>query len=264
VTVLAGVGESFADTVLNGPLLLGMAVAALAGLVSFASPCVLPLVPGYLGYITGLSGADATDGGAGSVGLRRAVTGRAVVGTVLFVLGFTAVFVSYGAAFGNIGARLLAYQDVIQRVMGVVLILLGLAFLGLIPSLQRELRFRWLPRAGLAGAPLLGVLFGIGWTPCIGPTLGAVQTLAFSAGGAGRGAILSVFYSLGLGVPFILAAAGFRLGVDRFRWLRRGAPHIMRVGGVLLLAIGVLLVGGWWDTLMIQFRIWTSNFGTVI
>lgn len=153
-----------------------------------------------------------------------AVTGRAVVGTVLFVLGFTAVFVSYGAAFGNIGARLLAYQDAIQRVMGVVLILLGLAFLGLIPSLQRELRFRWLPRAGLAGAPLLGVLFGIGWTPCIGPTLGAVQTLAFSAGGAGRGAILSVFYSLGLGVPFILAAAGFRLRVDRFRWLGRDAP----------------------------------------
>jgi len=274
----AGVGDRFASTVTGGPLLLAVAVAALAGLVSCASPCVLPLLPGYLSYVTGLAGADVTGtargvsptGGAGparvgvATAVRRSARGRVVVGALLFVLGFTAVFVSYGTALGGLGARLVEYQGVLQRVFGAVVIVLGLAFLGLVPALQREVRVRRLPAAGLAGAPLLGALFGIGWTPCVGPTLGAVQTLAFSTASAGRGALLSAAYSLGLGLPFLAVAFGLRRVVGALAVVRRHSRAVQRAGGVMLLAVGVLLVGGWWDALTIQLRVWTSGFGTVI
>lgn len=266
------VGQRFADTVLSGPLGMALVVSALAGLVSFLSPCVLPLVPGYLSYVTGMAGADiATEGmprGAATLAGDRAVATRGryrtVLGALLFVLGFTAVFVSYGLAFGNLGRLLMEYQSVIQRVLGGVTVLMGLAFLGLLPALQRDVRVHRLPAAGLAGAPLLGVLFGVGWTPCVGPTLGAVQTLALDSGTAGKGALLSAAYSLGLGLPFLLAAFGLRRGAGAVEVLRRHSRIITRVGGMMLLLIGLLLLGGWWDDLTIQLSVWAAGFGTII
>lgn len=253
------VGERFADVVLDGPVVLALMVSALAGLVSFLSPCVLPLVPGYLSYVTGMAGAEAS---CGAVAVRG--RNRTVAGAVLFVLGFTAVFVGYGVAFGNLGGLLFEYQAVLQRVLGAVTVVMGLGFLGLLPVLQREIRVRRLPAAGLAGAPLLGALFGIGWTPCIGPTLGAVQALAFDSGAAGKGAVLSAAYSLGLGVPFVLVALGLRRGTAALAVLRRHSRAITRVGGAMLVGIGLLLLTGWWDTITIQLRVWTSESGTVI
>ena len=197
--VALDLGSWFRDTALDGSLLLAVPVAMVAGLVSFFSPCVVPLLPGYLSYATGLSGAD----------LESARRGRMLAGSLLFVLGFTAVFVSYGALFGAAGNWLLEYERQIEIVMGLLIIVLGLAFAGVIPLFQRDLRFHRLPAVGLAAAPLLGALFGIGWTPCIGPTLSAVSTLAFNEGTAGRGALLSACYCLGLGVPFIVVALAF-------------------------------------------------------
>ncbi len=182
--------------VTDGPLLVAALVAAVAGLVSFLSPCVLPLVPGYLSYVGGLSGTEATATGTGSgrrsgrrrVATRARVRSRTVLGAVLFVLGFTVVFVAYGVLFGRLGGLLIEHQRLLERILGVVVILLGLAFLGWLPGVSRELRIHRFPSAGLIGAPLLGIVFGLGWTPCIGPTLGAVQSLALSTAGAGRGA----------------------------------------------------------------------------
>lgn len=262
-SLASGLGTQFASTVTSGPLLVAIGVAAVAGLVSFASPCVLPLVPGYLAYVAGLSGADTT-ARAGGAPPGLLVRGRVFVGALLFVLGFTAVFVSYGTALGNLGASLIRYQDPIQRVLGAVTIVLGLTFLGLIPLLQREVRIHRLPTAGLAGAPLLGVLFGVGWTPCVGPTLGAVQTLAFTAASAGRGALLAAAYCLGLGIPFLLAALGMRGSLGGFAFLRRHSRTVMRCGGAMLIVIGALLLGGWWNALTIQLRVWSSGFSTVI
>ena len=173
-------GDSFSDTVVNGSLLLALGVAAIAGLVSFLSPCVLPLVPGYLSYVTGLTGVD----------LASARRGRMLLGALLFVLGFTVVFVSYGVLFGGLGTLLLREQEWITRVLGVVTIVLGLVFMGYVPGLQREWRIYRVPTLGLVGAPLLGVLFAIGWVPCIGPTLGTILTLAVDQGSAARGAVL--------------------------------------------------------------------------
>jgi len=243
------------QTVLTGALLAAIPIAMFAGLVSFFSPCVLPLVPGYLSYVTGVTGSDLGD----------AKRGRMVAGASLFVLGFSAVFVSGGALFGNFGSVLLAHRQTLTRVFGVLTIVLGLAFMGIVGGLtQREFRFRYRPALGLAGAPLLGVLFGVGWTPCVGPTLGAVQTLAFSAASAGRGALLSAAYCLGLGIPFLLAALGFRSSLGAFAALRRHSRRVMQIGGIMLIAIGVLLVGGWWNDVTIQLRVWTSGFTTAI
>ncbi|BBA99392.1 putative cytochrome C biogenesis membrane protein [Actinacidiphila reveromycinica] len=240
-----------ADTVTSGALVAAIPVAMLAGLVSFASPCVLPLVPGYLSYVTGVTGSDLADA-------RR---GRMLAGSLLFVLGFSAVFVSGGALFGNFGAELFAHRQVLVRVFGSLTIVLGLAFMGLIGGItQREFRFHYRPGVGLAGAPLIGAMFGLGWTPCVGPTLGAVQSLAFSNASAGRGALLMAFYCLGLGVPFVVAAVAFRRTLGAFGWVKRHYAWVMRIGGGMLVAVGVLLVTGVWDHITYQMQIWSTGF----
>lgn len=266
----------FQHAVLDGPLAVAALVALLAGVVSFLSPCVLPLVPGYLSYVTGLTGPDVSvdttssytstgastgPGGGVATAVRSASKVRTFAGASLFVLGFSVVFVSYGALFGGLGRALFVHQRLIERILGAVTILLGLAFIGLIPGLQRELRIHRLPSAGLLGAPLLGVVFGLGWTPCVGPTLGAVESLAFTSASAGKGAFLSAVYCIGLGVPFVLAAFGFRWLVGTFAAIRRHAVWVTRIGGVLLVVLGVLLVGGWWDHLMDTMRAWAGSHG---
>jgi len=234
-----------------------IAVAVLAGLVSFLSPCILPLVPGYLSYMTGLSGAELDDPGAAE---RGRVRGRILLGTTLFVLGFTAVFVSYGALFGGLGRALATHQGVVERIIGAVVIVLGLAFLGLVPGLDREVRLRRLPVSGLAGAPLLGVVFGIGWTPCVGPTLGAVQGLAYTSASAGRGAVLSAAYCAGLGLPFLGVGLGYRRLLGALGVVRRHARWVTRAGGALLVVLGLLLLTGLWDDLTISLRDWAGSF----
>jgi cytochrome c-type biogenesis protein len=227
----------------SGPLVLAAGVALLAGMVSFASPCVVPLVPGYLAYLTALVGTDT-----------EAENGRKakVLGAVgLFVLGFTVVFaLSVGGLVWWFSDVLLENQDVLQRVGGVVIIALSLVFVGLIPGLQRDIRFHKVPRMGLAGAPVLGAIFGLGWTPCIGPTLSGVLIIASSTGGtAARGFFLVLLYCLGLGLPFLLIALGARWTVRANGWLRRHARAIQLTGGGLLFVVGVLLVTGLWGEL---------------
>lgn len=237
--------HSIGTTVAYGPLLVAIPIAILAGLVSFLSPCCLPLVPGYLGYVSGAAGADAAAPAAGAP--RRSV---AVTGTALFVLGFAVVFTSYGALFGAAGSALIRYQDVIIRLLGLLTIVLGLMFagvLGAIPGLSRTFRLGSRPRVGVAGAPLLGVMFGVGWTPCIGPTLAVVLSMATTTGTAGRGAVLSFAYSLGLGIPFLLAAFGISRAFRAFAFFRRHALAVMRVGGGTLVLLGVLQVLGFWS-----------------
>ncbi|MER7987543.1 cytochrome c biogenesis protein CcdA [Streptomyces noursei] len=238
------------QTVLTGALIAAVPVALVAGLVSFFSPCVLPLVPGYMSYVTGVTGTD----------LAEARRGRMLAGAFLFVLGFTAVFVSGGALFGFFGKTLQDYKDVISRVLGVLMILLGLAFAGVLKRFgQRELRFHRKPAMGLAGAPVLGVLFGVGWTPCLGPTLTAVNTLSFYDASAGRGALLTVAYCLGLGLPFIAVALAFRRVLGAFGWVKRHYVWVMRAGGGMMIALGVLLLTGVWDILMSQLQSWTQS-----
>lgn len=250
----ASVGDAFGRTVLDGSLLLAVPVALLAGLVSFLSPCVLPLVPGYLSYVTGVAGSD----------LGRARHGRVLVGSLLFVAGFSVVFVSFGVLFGGLGALLTEYSVVITRVLGALTIVLGLGFAGLIPAFSRDLRVHRWPALGLAGAPLLGVLFGLGWTPCIGPTLAAVQTLAYDSASAGRGALLTGFYCLGLGLPFVAVGLGFRRALGTIAWVRRHSVWVMRLGGLMLVVLGVLLVTGWWDDVSGSLRGWVGSFRTLV
>ncbi|MGH3445733.1 MAG: cytochrome c biogenesis CcdA family protein [Nocardioidaceae bacterium] len=235
-------------------MLLALPVAAVAGLVSFFSPCVVPLLPGYLSYATGLSGAD----------LQNARRGRLVLGSLLFVLGFTFVFVVLGFVSGALGGWLFDYMRQISIALGVVTILVGLAFLGFVPWLQRDVRVHRVPAVGLAAAPLLGVLFGLGWTPCIGPTLAAVQTLAVHEGTATRGAILSVAYSLGLGIPFLVAGFAFRRMLGAVGFVRRHQVWVTRLGGLLLIAVGVLLVSGIWDQWVADLRSWLPVVTTAV
>lgn len=237
-------------TVSSGSLVLALPLALLAGLVSFLSPCVLPLVPGYLSYVTGLSGAD----------LASARRGRMVLGAGLFVLGFSTIFLLVNVLAGAGGSFLVTHTATLQRVLGALTILMGLAFLGLVPRLQREWRLHRRPTYGLLGAPVLGVLFALGWTPCIGPTLGTVLALSATEGTATRGAVLAVAFCIGLGLPFILTAVAYRRALGTFRWIKRHNRLVMQLGGALLVVIGTLLVSGVWEQMTRSLQIWTSTF----
>lgn len=239
------------STVTTGPLLIALAVAALVGVIGFLSPCVLPLVPGYLSYVAGLSGDVSEDIPGG----RR----RMLIGALLFIAGYTSVFVTAGALFGTLGSTIAQYQREMQIVLGSLTIAVGIAFLGRIPFLQRERRVRWLPASGLLGAPVLGLVFGLGWLPCLTPTLTAVYSLAATEGTAGRGAALSLAYCAGLGIPFLLVAWGAGWVTGAVGLARRHARLIGRIGGAMLIAIGVLLVTGAWEQWMAELR---SHLGT--
>lgn len=246
-----------AGTITSGSLLIAIPIAFLAGLIAFVSPCVLPLAPGYVSYVTGLTGAELADA-------NTKAKGRVLLGSVLFVLGFSVVFVSYGALFGGLGAVLLQYEAIITRVLGVLVIVMGLAFMGVIPGFNREYRMHRVPKWGVAGAPLLGVLFGLGWSPCIGPTLTAVQSLAFSEASAARGAFLSLIYCLGLGLPFILFALLFSRVAKATAFIRRHYLAIMRIGGGMLVLVGLLLVSGLWLDFTIWLRVSIPGFETAL
>ena len=268
MSVVLAAGSSFGEAATSGSLLLAVPVAVLAGVVAFASPCVLPLVPGYLAYLGGMTGATSTRVGAPAVAggvVRGVAPGQPVVGADeaprrdpartrvlagvgLFVVGFSLVFVVFGVLAGTLGAALVQWSDVLSRVLGVVVVLMGLAFLGLVPFLQYEKRLHLAPRAGLWGAPLLGVTFGLGWTPCIGPTLAAIYTLSLDQASAGRGALLAVAFCVGLGLPFLLVALGVERSARALSFLRRHRLAIMRVGGGLLVVLGLALVTGVWDS----------------
>ncbi len=318
--------SGIASLVSSGPLLLAIPVAAAAGAVTFLSPCVLPLVPGYLSYITGMSGISvatngspvaaaarrteangagepsdavrsgaaasngaATEiGGAAVIGQAAEIGGpggptlttallpatgrakdqpsrrRAVTGTMLFVLGFSALFATYGVAFGEIGYVLLAHQRGLTEVLGGLLIVLGLLFAGVFDRFSfagRIVRPSIRPRVGLASAPLLGILFGLGWTPCIGPTLSAVLLLGATTGTAARGALLAFVYGLGIGIPFLIVAFAVERGIAVFAFARRNARLITRIGGMLLVAVGLLEVTGAWATAMTWLQVhWVGNY----
>lgn len=237
-----------------GSLALAIPVAVIAGLVSFFSPCVIPLLPGYLSYATGLSGADLASGAAAKH------RGRMFLGALLFVLGFAIVFVLVGTAFGDIGWRLRSWQHQLNLALGVLLIVLGLVFAGAVPWFQREYRIHRLPGVGLAVAPVIGALFAIGWTPCIGPTFGVILNLTAVGGStAARGGLLALCYAIGLGLPFIVAAVAYERTLGALRWVRRHQVWVMRVGGVLLVAVGVLMVTGWWDHLVQWVQLRTTS-----
>jgi cytochrome c-type biogenesis protein len=193
--------------------------------------------------------------------LRR---GRVLAGSLLFVAGFSAVFVTGGALFGGLGSLLAAHQETVDLVLGALTIGLGLVFLGVFPGAQREIRFHRLPSPGLAGAPLLGVLFGVGWTPCLGPTLAAVQTLAYREASAGRGALLTAAYCAGLGIPFVLTGLAMRRALGAFDMVKRHYALVMRIGGGLLILVGLLLVSGLWADVMMEMRGWIAGYSTVV
>ncbi len=247
--------ESWVGDALTSSMLAAIPVAMLAGVVSFVSPCVLPLLPGYLSYASGLGAAEIASG----EGSRRMLIG----GTLGFVLGFSLVFVLTGAAIGGLGALLLGNARIIIVLLGVLIIVLGAAFAGWlpVPSLWRP---GVAPRLGVWASPLLGMVFGLGWTPCIGPALSVVLTMALNEGSAVRGGVLAFAYALGLGIPFLAFAAAFTALAPRLDWLRRHQVLIQRIGGVAMIVVGVAMVTGLWDTLTAALRQWAASFGTIL
>ena len=243
---------SFAGLATSGPIIVAVAVAALAGLASFLSPCVLPLVPGYLSYMTGLAGADLDDALNRPTGRIR---GRIALGALGFIGGFTVVFTLTGVLVARVGHALLGNARILELVGGLIIIGLGFAFLGFVPGLQREFRLHKLPAAGLASAPLLGGVFALSWAPCMGPTLAAVLTLAATDGSATRAVALTVAYCLGLGLPFLIFGLGFRKLIGVHRAIRRNSPWVTRIGGALLIAVGLALATGVWSDFLIWLRV---------
>lgn len=254
---------SLTDLAISGPLLLAFGIALAAGAVSFASPCCLPLVPGYLSYLAGLVGAD----GAGPDGTQSAGRWRVAGAALLFVAGFTVVFSAGVLVVLGLSDALLRNELLLQRIGGVVTIAMGLVFLGMVPALQRDARIHHIPRAGIVGAPVLGAVYGLGWTPCLGPTLTGVIALA-SGTQVGptmwRGLLLVLAYCLGLGLPFVLLALGARWAVRSAGWLRRRIRAVQLTGGVLLLALGALLVTGLWGEIVAVLRGPIAGFSTPI
>jgi cytochrome c-type biogenesis protein len=249
----------------NGPLLVAAVVAVLAGAVSFASPCVVPLVPGYLAYLAGLVGADAPPVDADEARAPRAGRWRVAGAAALFVAGFTVVFGAILVGVVWLSDALVRNEAVLQRAGGVVMVAMGLAFAGLVPLLQRERRVHWVPRAGIWGAPLLGAVFGLGWVPCVGPTLaGVVAVAAGTGGGSLRGVVLTLAYCAGLGLPFVAIALGASRAVRALGWLRRHTRTIQVGGGVLLVAVGLLLVTGLWGGLLAQLQVSVAGFTPVL
>ncbi|SCE67892.1 cytochrome c-type biogenesis protein [Micromonospora purpureochromogenes] len=273
-------GETFRQVAESGPLLLAIGAAALAGLVSFLSPCVLPLMPGYLSYVTGLAGADlegraraekspaggAAPGDAGAAGGGvavatpvaarpvAAVKGRVLAGTLLFIAGFTVVFTATAILFASFGRVFFDHERTLEIVIGALVVLLGLSYLGVVPGMQREFRIQRLPAAGLLGAPVLGAVFALSWLPCTGPTLGAVLGMATAAGKTDRAVVLAVAYCLGLGVPFVAFGLGFHRMLGVFRAVRRNSRWVTRIGGALLILIGLALVTGGWQNFVIWLQ----------
>jgi cytochrome c-type biogenesis protein len=239
-------GATFAGIAQSGPLLFAVAVAALAGLVSFLSPCVLPLVPGYLSYVTGLAGADLNDG-------RR--KGRVLLGVLLFIAGFAAVFVTTSVIATRAALSLVSNRRVFEVVVGVLVIVLGIAFMGLVPVLQREWRVHKLPVAGLIGAPVFGAVFALSWVPCVGPTLTAVLALGATSGSTWRAVVLAIAYCLGLGIPFLVFGLGFRRVIGVVKAVRRNSQWVTRIGGAMLVLVGLALVTGAW----FHFVVWLQS-----
>ncbi|MCX6451296.1 MAG: cytochrome c biogenesis CcdA family protein [Actinobacteria bacterium] len=239
----------FVDQIFTGNLIVAMFVAAIAGVISFFSPCVLPLVPGYLSYAAGMSEVRSR--------------GRVALGSLLFVIGFSTLFISYGVLFGSLGAKINSHSNIISIILGLLTIFMGVVFL-FNQKFYRSFKPTWKTRTGLVGAPVLGFLFGIGWTPCIGPTLGAVQALSFETSSALRGAVLSFAYCLGLGVPFLLVGIFFDQSQKLRRFISRHGNRLTLVGGIFLILIGILQVSGLWNDLMNSIRDLISGFIPVI
>lgn len=241
--------DSVGDLVFQGPLILALPIALAAGFIAFASPCVLPLVPGYLGYVSGFSGTSPADHPRPRL--------RMVVGVLLFILGFSTVFVGFSVLFAAAGIALLPWLDTILRFAGLLIILMGFVFIGQVSFLQGRLSLPLTSANGFVGAPLLGVVFGLGWAPCIGPTLIAVNTLALTVGDIDRAVVLALAYCVGLGIPFVLIALGFGWVTSAVSWLKRHIRAINISGGVILMAIGVAMVTGVW-------QMWMSSLQAVI